>query len=223
MSVDPLIEQTGDAYGYCYQNPIRFIDPDGRAPGNPPAYYMNDRGFWIQGEPSFGEYIGNVRPLTDRYMELTRIDGTLYHKNTSGWFGKKAYSAQEERNNDLIRAGGDFAVMGIAFKALGGIAGQLLKNAGNSLWKVASINRGFVYESMLNLKGTFKTSNFPIIDAFYQGVATSVKTLNLAAKSYSKGNTVFNRLKGYVDELSNFQGAAWGDDVVRVVMLKARF
>jgi hypothetical protein len=27
--VDPLVEQTMDAYGYCYQNPIKFIDPDG--------------------------------------------------------------------------------------------------------------------------------------------------------------------------------------------------
>jgi hypothetical protein len=29
LSVDPLVEQTMDAYGYCYQNPIVFIDPDG--------------------------------------------------------------------------------------------------------------------------------------------------------------------------------------------------
>jgi RHS repeat-associated protein len=29
LSVDPLVEKTMDAYGYCYQNPVRFIDPDG--------------------------------------------------------------------------------------------------------------------------------------------------------------------------------------------------
>jgi RHS repeat-associated protein len=32
LSVDPLVEKTKDAYGYCYQNPIRFIDPDGKSP-----------------------------------------------------------------------------------------------------------------------------------------------------------------------------------------------
>jgi RHS repeat-associated protein len=32
LSVDPLVEKTMDAYGYCYQNPLRFTDPDGRIP-----------------------------------------------------------------------------------------------------------------------------------------------------------------------------------------------
>ncbi len=30
ISVDPLAEKTMDAYGYCYQNPINLVDPDGR-------------------------------------------------------------------------------------------------------------------------------------------------------------------------------------------------
>ena len=29
LSVDPLVEKTMDAYGYCYQNPINLIDPIG--------------------------------------------------------------------------------------------------------------------------------------------------------------------------------------------------
>jgi RHS repeat-associated protein len=32
LSVDPLVEQTMDAYGYCYQNPLIYIDPDGASP-----------------------------------------------------------------------------------------------------------------------------------------------------------------------------------------------
>jgi RHS repeat-associated protein len=32
LSVDPLAEKTMDAYGYCYQNPIKFIDPTGEEP-----------------------------------------------------------------------------------------------------------------------------------------------------------------------------------------------
>lgn len=219
-SVDPLAEKYPNIspYVYCFNNPIIFIDPDGRDP-KPPAYYMNNRGFWIQGESSFGSYMGNVRPITDGYMELTRINGALYHQNTNAWvkglwndtFGtnfveKKAYSVEEETMNDGIRMGAEFAVTGLASKAIGGLAGQLFKSAGNSLWKITALQRGFVYEEMLNLAGKFRVSNYPVIDAFYKGIATSIKTLDLGAKTYLKDNAVLNKLTGYVDDLASFEG-----------------
>lgn len=35
LNVDPLVEKTGTSYAYTYNNPIRFIDPDGREAQNP--------------------------------------------------------------------------------------------------------------------------------------------------------------------------------------------
>lgn len=32
MFVDSLAEETMDPYGYCYNNPINLIDPDGKLP-----------------------------------------------------------------------------------------------------------------------------------------------------------------------------------------------
>jgi hypothetical protein len=34
LSVDPLVESTMDTYGYCYQNPLKFIDPTGMSGKN---------------------------------------------------------------------------------------------------------------------------------------------------------------------------------------------
>jgi hypothetical protein len=31
LSVDPLVQSTKEPYGYCYQNPLKFIDPTGMA------------------------------------------------------------------------------------------------------------------------------------------------------------------------------------------------
>lgn len=35
---------------------------------------------------------------------------------------------------------------------------------------------------------------------------TSMKSLDLNAKSYKSGNAVFNRVKGYIDDLVKFEG-----------------
>ncbi|NUY81911.1 RHS repeat-associated core domain-containing protein [Flavobacterium sp. MAH-1] len=43
LSVDPLVEQTFDAYGYCYQNPINLTDPTGMSV-EPPTDYVDKNG-----------------------------------------------------------------------------------------------------------------------------------------------------------------------------------
>jgi RHS repeat-associated protein len=104
-------------------------------------------------------------------------------------------------------------------------AGKRLIFAARSIWKMPAKgpqSRGFVYEKMLKLKGLMKTSNFPTIDAFHKGVATSVKTMNLNAKSYQKGNAVYNKLKKYVDDLVNFKDTTWGGQTVLANDVKSK-
>ncbi|GET46197.1 endonuclease toxin domain-containing protein [Capnocytophaga felis] len=202
---------------------VQYLSNEKELKDSIPAYYMNNRGFWINGKENFGEYVGNVTPSTDRYYELVEIEGVLYHKNTNAihkkaintvfgttWIEKKEYDTSEETFNDVIKMGAEFAILGMVINKLSGVAAELFKNAGNSLWKVAPLERGFVYEKMLNLKGAFNFHNYPVIDAFYQGVATSVKTLNLNDKSYQVGNAIFNTLKGYINKLANFKGVNRG-------------
>ena len=50
--------------------------------------------------------------------------------------------------------------------------------------------------------------NFPVIDKFENGVATSIKSFDLELQSYNKGNGLFNKLKSYVNDLANFEGAS---------------
>lgn len=186
---------------------------------------VNWRGFFVEGGAT-GEYLGNVNPNPGCYYELERIRGGMYHKNTDAWVKglankinsflggdsdyfveKKAFSIEEETWNDGAMEAGGWLVAGIAFKGLSKAAGALFNGAGRSIWKLGPGPRGFVYEEMLGLKGTFKSSNFPVIDAFYRGVATSIKTMELTGKSYLKENAVYNTMKGYIDKLVNFRGA----------------
>ena len=127
----------------------------------PPTYYMNYQGFWINGDESFGEYVGNIAPSggQEGYMELTKIKEQYYHKNTSNLFAKtgnalggdfvehKPYDKAEENFNYELKG---FAI-GYGVLKAGGLAFNLLKSAGGSLWKIAPLERGFVYESMMNI------------------------------------------------------------------------
>lgn len=66
LSVDPLVEQTMDAYGYCYNNPINLTDPTGMSP----------EGGW-DGEPKKRE-ITISGPLTqEQQQNLDEFNSSL--------------------------------------------------------------------------------------------------------------------------------------------------
>jgi hypothetical protein len=54
------------------------------------------------------------------------------------------------------------------------------------------------------------------------GVATSVKSLDLMAKTYQNANRLMSTLTGYVDKLANFSGGAVGQTVIRGSDVTAR-
>lgn len=64
--------------------------------------------------------------------------------------------------------------------------------------------------------------NYPVIDKFVNGVATSIKTLDVGAKSYLKGNNVFNKLKDYIDKLSSFKGREWSKIIIEEKDIKKK-
>lgn len=81
-----------------------------------------------------------------------------------------------------------------------------LKGGFSSVWRMTSITeRGLAIERALggNLPKNFKT-----IDKLVDGVATSIKSVDLTATSYNKGNGLLSTLKGYVNKLDNFTNYA---------------
>ena len=50
----------------------------------------------------------------------------------------------------------------------------------------------------------------PVIDSFVDGIATSIKSIDLGAVSYQAPSALESKLMGYVDKLAGFSGAATG-------------
>ncbi|MEM9686477.1 MAG: DUF6443 domain-containing protein [Bacteroidota bacterium] len=95
---------------------------------------------------------------------------------------------------------------------LGGAFAGIYKafRGAKSVWNLNKFQRGRVIEQMLGSGKSGLASNFPVIDKIEDGVAVSIKSMDLTAKSYQSGNRVFNTLKGYIDKLDGFTNAKWG-------------
>lgn len=73
-------------------------------------------------------------------------------------------------------------------------------------WSAPWWERGI---SVHQLLGENLPPNFPVIDRFVNGLATSIKSLDLTAPTYQNVVALTSRVQGYLVELAEFSGAAW--------------
>ena len=57
--------------------------------------------------------------------------------------------------------------------------------------------------------------NFPTIDKFNNGLATSIKIMNIHAKKYQNLSSLQRTLTKYIDDVAGFSGRSWGGASVR--------
>ena len=95
-----------------------------------------------------------------------------------------------------------------AATALSAIPGERIAA---SVWKLGNFARGVAIETAL---GKNLAAGFPVIDKFLNGTATSIKSIDLTAKTYQDTEKLAGTLDKYVDKVANFNGAQYGKDVV---------
>ncbi|MFZ1709933.1 MAG: RHS repeat-associated core domain-containing protein, partial [Anaerolineae bacterium] len=205
----PQNPQNLNRYSYCGSNPLRFIDPSGHAGVD----------FWGGGGAGAG--IGLVVALVQGAQQtMTQVQGAVYQ------YGPIAAETIRLYGNQTIAAGDQLAQAAQNASQAGNTAGssgldpndprfkQVTEQAGQttqSVWKLDPLKRGQEIEKMLG-RSPQLTQNFPVIDRFENGVATSIKSIDLGAKSYQNMGTLTSTVKGYVNELANWQGVrSWGN------------
>jgi len=98
-------------------------------------------------------------------------------------------------------------------------AGQLLAEADAAAWKLGPAPRGRYMEMRL---GRTLHENSPVIDKIPNGIATSIKSVDLTAATYQNMTILINRLSKYVGEVSEFVGGRLKKDVVEFSDIKGR-
>ena len=84
-----------------------------------------------------------------------------------------------------------------------GAAGAASVAGAGSPWLLSAFQRGVAIENML---GRNLVQNFPVIDRWANGIATSIKSIDLGAKSYQNISTLTLTVRGYIDTLAKGQG-----------------
>lgn len=120
VSVDPLAEQTMDAYGYCYQNPINLVDPDGMSavdPGDDIYVYKNQKTqvvhtgdntpnrLFVQ-DASANKNTENRKAHNGAYFEQQMIPSSSYSEadyKAQGFMGSSQFD--KDRNSYVFHAG----------------------------------------------------------------------------------------------------------------------
>jgi hypothetical protein len=103
-------------------------------------------------------------------------------------------------------------------KAMTALAERLPKLGGKSafdrlgVWAEDWSTRGLEIEKQL---GGNLPRSFPTIDKFESGVATSIKSVDLAAPTYQNSASLASKLRGYVDSVADFKGASWDGTAIR--------
>jgi len=69
-------------------------------------------------------------------------------------------------------------------------------------------------------------SNFPVIASFSNGKAVMIKSIDMTAASYQKGDNAEELLNEYIDELAEFKGQEkpWGSDniIINIEKIKSK-
>jgi hypothetical protein len=98
-------------------------------------------------------------------------------------------------------------------------ASQTLAEADAAAWKLGWADRGWYFDVRL---GRTLHKNFPVIDKIPNGIATSIKSIDLGAASYQNMTVLIRRLSEYTGEVSEFVGGKMGNDVVKLSDIQGR-
>ena len=206
LSQDPLGESGGlNLYGYVENNPANSVDPSG--------LFSSLNGLAGASAIDVAFLLGGGAVTTAAISVVSQIV-----ENRAAGCADKAINWGRVGSDVLIDAALTLATLGASKGYQAAKAMWLARQAG--VWAEKNIFlRGRIIERIFgaNLPG-----NFPVIDRFAKGIATSIKSLDLRAVSYQDAAKLMGKLNNYVDSVARFKGNSWAGVVIDASQVKIR-
>ncbi len=85
----------------------------------------------------------------------------------------------------------------------------------DSVWEKENFERGLYFRE---LYGANLPESFPVLSAWRNGTATSIKSIDLTAPSYESGNDLKKKVIGHIKEIAEYSGTdkPWGKDQIYI-------
>ncbi len=192
-----------DRYAYVANNPIVHQDPSGHCWG-----VANG----IRGVPSYDTTCNNL----DMALSIVQHPEASFAQKA----GAGAYIAVEAIAHGALLVGAAGLTCGLvgscaaAVEATLGIGSakaiDVSAGLGQNVWSMDPLDRGWAIENALG-RSPQLVQNFPTIDRYSNGIITSIKSIDLGAKTYQNFGALTRTVQGYISQLANFNGAKWGD------------
>jgi hypothetical protein len=161
---------------------------------------------------TFSSWYSNRYGQFDSQIEAYRAwqANPNYHEGESFWdrtFRSIGYATMEARRDYASGGSNMFGGYGRATVAA------------ESVWTLGLKPRGLAIEAQL---GGNLPASFPTIDRFADGVATSIKSIDLTASSYQNASSLTSLVNGYINKVAEFSGANWGGVSVQAAQIQTR-
>ena len=227
LTVDPLVGVTGDPYLYAGGNPATLSDPNGLEAlpggewlfegGGVQAQLARDRDYQARvnlwndinhrDRPDKKAMFSNDRGSSVWLLAIAAVvligigcvaSGVALCATAAAAIGTPALEIANDVANGAPTGTGESAQLLTLLRARP-VIGPATEAA--SPWSLGPGPRGLAIEDALggNLPAGFKT-----FDRFADGVATSIKSVDLSASSYQSAGALTSRLSGYVDSVAAF-------------------
>ena len=207
LSGDPAKDHNS-IYLYAGNRPITSTDPTGCSEAPKQQFSVNGVNYGMYySSAGRGTISNDGRMVLGSYRFLnTDTMEEVYQYNKMGPLPQRGYNAMDDAEKALnlymtFSMGKDLLSLG-----------KSAFTAAESAWTLGQMERGLLIESRLIAKagGEALPAGFKRLDYIVGKKMVSVKSIDLAAKTYQNANRLESLVKGYVDKVAGFAGASKG-------------